>query len=88
MLLQKVLPLRELKLSTTKEEWEELIRESISQVTEVTSFNMLNVWTAHDGRCVHWCGGLVDLECEAVLPLTHLCGVVPAHTRAESCPLG
>uniref|UniRef100_A0A803YD15 MYB binding protein 1a n=1 Tax=Meleagris gallopavo TaxID=9103 RepID=A0A803YD15_MELGA len=42
LLLQKVLPLRELKLSTTKEEWEELIRESISQVTEVTSFNMLN----------------------------------------------
>uniref|UniRef100_A0A803XWQ2 MYB binding protein 1a n=1 Tax=Meleagris gallopavo TaxID=9103 RepID=A0A803XWQ2_MELGA len=34
LLLQKVLPLRELKLSTTKEEWEELIRESISQVTE------------------------------------------------------
>uniref|UniRef100_A0A803XLN0 MYB binding protein 1a n=1 Tax=Meleagris gallopavo TaxID=9103 RepID=A0A803XLN0_MELGA len=29
LLLQKVLPLRELKLSTTKEEWEELIRESI-----------------------------------------------------------
>ncbi|OXB78880.1 UNVERIFIED_CONTAM: hypothetical protein H355_011285 [Colinus virginianus] len=34
LLLQKILPLRELKLSTTKEEWEELIRESISQVTE------------------------------------------------------
>uniref|UniRef100_A0A803Y571 MYB binding protein 1a n=1 Tax=Meleagris gallopavo TaxID=9103 RepID=A0A803Y571_MELGA len=30
LLLQKVLPLRELKLSTTKEEWEELIRESIT----------------------------------------------------------
>uniref|UniRef100_A0A8B9QGY0 MYB binding protein 1a n=1 Tax=Apteryx owenii TaxID=8824 RepID=A0A8B9QGY0_APTOW len=34
LLLQKVLPLRELKLSVTEEEWEELIRESISQVTE------------------------------------------------------
>ncbi|XP_062448824.1 myb-binding protein 1A [Rhea pennata] len=34
LLLQKVLPLRELKLSMTEEEWEELIRESISQVTE------------------------------------------------------
>ncbi|XP_049657926.1 myb-binding protein 1A [Accipiter gentilis] len=34
LLLQKVLLLRELKLSMTEEEWEELIRESISQVTE------------------------------------------------------
>ncbi|XP_068766551.1 myb-binding protein 1A [Struthio camelus] len=34
LLLQKVLPLRELKLSVTEEEWEDLIRESISQVTE------------------------------------------------------
>uniref|UniRef100_A0A8C3CUT2 MYB binding protein 1a n=1 Tax=Cairina moschata TaxID=8855 RepID=A0A8C3CUT2_CAIMO len=34
LLLQKVLPLRELKLSMTEEEWEELIRESISQVSE------------------------------------------------------
>ncbi|KFP86257.1 Myb-binding protein 1A-like, partial [Apaloderma vittatum] len=34
LLLQKVLQLRELKLFITEEEWEELIRESISQVTE------------------------------------------------------
>ncbi|XP_074888566.1 myb-binding protein 1A isoform X2 [Buteo buteo] len=34
LLLQKVLLLRELKLFVTEEEWEELIRESISQVTE------------------------------------------------------
>ncbi|CAM9707312.1 unnamed protein product [Bubo scandiacus] len=34
LLLQKVLLLRELKLLMTEEEWEELIRESISQVTE------------------------------------------------------
>ncbi|XP_009274727.1 PREDICTED: myb-binding protein 1A [Aptenodytes forsteri] len=34
LLLQKVLLLRELKLFMTEEEWEELIRESISQVTE------------------------------------------------------
>ncbi|XP_051491676.1 myb-binding protein 1A isoform X1 [Apus apus] len=34
LLLQKVLQLHELKLFTTEEEWEELIRESISQVTE------------------------------------------------------
>ncbi|KAM6110568.1 LOW QUALITY PROTEIN: myb-binding protein 1A [Pterocles gutturalis] len=33
-LLQKVLLLRELKLFVTEEEWEELVRESISQVTE------------------------------------------------------
>ncbi|XP_065503071.1 myb-binding protein 1A [Caloenas nicobarica] len=33
LLLQKVLLLRELKLFVTEEEWEELIRESISQVT-------------------------------------------------------
>lgn len=43
MLLQKVLLLRELKLFVTEEEWEELIRESVSQVTEVTSFNMFGV---------------------------------------------
>ncbi|KAM6239199.1 myb-binding protein 1A [Spheniscus humboldti] len=34
LLLQKVLLLRELKLFMTEDEWEELIRESISQVTE------------------------------------------------------
>ncbi|XP_074969240.1 myb-binding protein 1A [Phalacrocorax aristotelis] len=34
LLLQKVLLLRELKPFMTEEEWEELIRESISQVTE------------------------------------------------------
>uniref|UniRef100_A0A8B9MMT1 Myb-binding protein 1A n=1 Tax=Accipiter nisus TaxID=211598 RepID=A0A8B9MMT1_9AVES len=34
LLLQNVLLLRELKLFMTEEEWEELIRESISQVTE------------------------------------------------------
>ncbi|GAB0197998.1 myb-binding protein 1A [Grus japonensis] len=34
LLLQKVLLLPELKLFMTEEEWEELIRESISQVTE------------------------------------------------------
>ncbi|XP_068010581.1 myb-binding protein 1A [Melanerpes formicivorus] len=34
LLLQKVLQLRELKLFVTEEEWEELIRESISQVTQ------------------------------------------------------
>ncbi|KAM6048418.1 myb-binding protein 1A [Theristicus caerulescens] len=34
LLLQKVLLLHELKLVMTEEEWEELIRESISQVTE------------------------------------------------------
>ncbi|XP_010162444.1 myb-binding protein 1A, partial [Antrostomus carolinensis] len=34
LLLQKVLLLRELKLFMTEEEWEELIRESISQVTQ------------------------------------------------------
>ncbi|KAM6402914.1 myb-binding protein 1A [Rhynochetos jubatus] len=34
LLLQKVLLLRELKLFMTEEEWEELIRESISQVTK------------------------------------------------------
>ncbi|XP_032849620.2 myb-binding protein 1A [Tyto alba] len=34
LLLQKVLLLRELKLFMTEEEWEELIRESINQVTE------------------------------------------------------
>uniref|UniRef100_A0A8C0BSY9 MYB binding protein 1a n=1 Tax=Buteo japonicus TaxID=224669 RepID=A0A8C0BSY9_9AVES len=49
LLLQKVLLLRELKLFVTEEEWEELIRESISQVTEVTSFNKLNVQIALNG---------------------------------------
>ncbi|KFV97388.1 Myb-binding protein 1A-like, partial [Eurypyga helias] len=34
LLLQKVLLLRELKLLMTEEEWEELIRESVSQVTK------------------------------------------------------
>ncbi|KAM8797342.1 myb-binding protein 1A [Eudromia elegans] len=34
LLLQKVLPLRELKLSMTDEEWEALVNESIRQVTK------------------------------------------------------
>ena len=88
LLLHKVLLLRELKLFMTEEEWEELIRESISQVTEVTSFNMLNVQIAPNGCCFYQCGACSQLESAAVLALTDLRGVVLVCTRSEQCPPG
>lgn len=86
MLLQKVLPLRELKLSTTKEEWEELIRESISQVTEVTSFSMLNAWTqpvgaVFAGAVVSWIWSL--RLCSAQLISFRLCLLTPGLSRVH-----
>uniref|UniRef100_A0A8C2Y9F4 MYB binding protein 1a n=1 Tax=Coturnix japonica TaxID=93934 RepID=A0A8C2Y9F4_COTJA len=86
LLLQKVLPLRELKLSTTKEEWEELIRESISQVTEVRTFNTVKAEKEKVARCLELLNFLLKTATQQVrVGLILSCLYFLHHSCAPAC---